>query len=670
MTMGVQPLLGLCLIVKNEARRIADVLATFQPVIDHYTVLDTGSTDGTQDLIRRALVDIPGTLHEEPFVDFATSRNRALALHGQSTAFTIMPNGDVLQGGPKLVSFLKARRGDFAGAYRVRISPGHYYHPLVMRTGAGWRYKWRTHECAIGPDLGPVIPDVSVIRDRGARTEAEWRQRWERDLVLLNQDRVDDPADPRPYFYLGQTHECLGQHAQALAFFERRTEMGGYFDEVYEAKFRIGKMMAKLDRPWAEIQQAYLDAHAHDPRRAEPLYAISEHWYNKAQHHISSIFVVPAAKLPKPPTDLFLDEEIYSWKAADRAAISSFYAGHKEDGRYWAEEAVAARPHDERLRANRAFYAQSASELFGATVQPIDFVPEPGWFASNPSIYCNGERVRCVVRTVNYQIVNGAYVTPPDDVVPSDGSCWQGWQVIRTRNFILDLSTDLKTTHAVEMLDKTGGDRTHYPVHGYEDARLFFCKGVWQATATVCDFTEGGQREIALLDIDAEGAIVRAEVLRGPWSAHAQKNWMPLVENDSVKFVYATKPTTILTLKSEDNGHAIESPVDCTFGHGRLRGGSQGVKVDGGWIFVVHDVAFPGACRFYLHRFVLFNDQLQLVSMTDPFHFEKLGIEFCAGLAKIDDRLVASYAVNDGSALLAIFDLEAVRKALRKDFVI
>jgi hypothetical protein len=56
--------------------------------------------------------------------------------------------------------------------------------------------------------------------------------------------------------------------------------------------------------------------------------------------------------------------------------------------------------------------------------------------------------------------------------------------------------------------------------------------------------------------------------------------------------------------------------------------------------------------------------------MTDPFYFEKLGIEFCAGLALVGDKFIASYAVNDGASRLATFDWERVRKALRKDFAI
>ena len=670
-----RPLLGLVMIVKNEAKRIETVLASYRPYIDAWTILDTGSTDGTQDLIKRSFDGIPGALHEEPFVDFATSRNRALELHGTSTIFSIMPNGDVLEGGAALVSFLEAHRRDLAGSYRVRISPGHYYHPLVMRTGFGWRYKWRTHECAVGPNMGPHIEGVTVFRDRGERTSEEWRQRWERDVVLLNQDREADPSDPRPHFYLGQTHECLGQYDQALSFFEQRSKMGGYFDEVYEAKFRIGKMMEKLGRPWAEIQQAYLEAFAHDPRRAEPLYAISQHWYDKGTHAVSRLFAAVAAEMPKPATDLFLDEDVYTWKAADRASISSFYSGYKADGRNFAEQAVSFRPGDERLRTNRAYFAQSMAELFGAEPRTIGFEAEEGWTASNPSIYRHGDQTRCIVRTVNYKLINGSYIAPDN--------------IIRTRNFLLDLDENLKTVRTVEMVDRTGVARSNFPVRGFEDARLFQWRGKWWATATARDFTEHGRCEIALCELGEDGDVVHAGLLRGGWSDLTQKNWMPLVDGDHLKFIYATSldgdvgSTVIFDLveAAEPNvarlswhiggRYAVGCSPEASFGHGRLRGGSQAVRVEGGWIFIVHDVCFPSRSnRMYLHRFVFIDDKLKLVSMTDLFYFEKSGIEFCAGLALVEDKLIASYSVNDESARLGIFDLARVRRALRKDFVI
>src|SRR5271157_4491428 len=68
------------MIVKNESAVIGRCLASVKSVIDHWVIVDTGSSDGTQSIIRKCLEGIPGELHERPWVDFAFNRNEVLAL--------------------------------------------------------------------------------------------------------------------------------------------------------------------------------------------------------------------------------------------------------------------------------------------------------------------------------------------------------------------------------------------------------------------------------------------------------------------------------------------------------------------------------------------------------------------------------------------------------------
>lgn len=70
--------IALSMIVKNEAPVIARCLASVRPLIDYWLIVDTGSTDGTQDLVREILHDVPGMLYERRWHDFATNRNEAL----------------------------------------------------------------------------------------------------------------------------------------------------------------------------------------------------------------------------------------------------------------------------------------------------------------------------------------------------------------------------------------------------------------------------------------------------------------------------------------------------------------------------------------------------------------------------------------------------------------
>jgi hypothetical protein len=76
------------MIVKNGSEPLKNTLLAIKDYIDHWTILDTGSTDGSQDCIRGILRDIPGNLYEEPFVDFKVSRNRCLELAGKTCKFT------------------------------------------------------------------------------------------------------------------------------------------------------------------------------------------------------------------------------------------------------------------------------------------------------------------------------------------------------------------------------------------------------------------------------------------------------------------------------------------------------------------------------------------------------------------------------------------------------
>jgi hypothetical protein len=289
-------------------------------------------------------------------------------------------------------------------------------------------------------------------------------------------------------------------------------------------------------------------------------------------------------------------------------------------------------------------------------------VPTDPFVAANPSVHFDGEKWRCLVRTLNYRIIDGCSYEPPDGV-------------IQTHNVMLELTSDLGIARIVPMKDLDSTPRTSFPVHGFEDCRLFTARGKLFCTATVCDFsyTMFGLREIVLLELDSDYAIVRATPLRGPWSVLNQKNWMPVETSTArrTKIVYSLCPTTVLDLDVVDR-QIIPAPGDRFITNSHLRGGSQLVPFDGGYICLIHDVTFSNQYRTYLHRFVWLDAEFVVRKMSDFFFFQHRGIEYAAGLAHdpAKNRLVASYSVSDASANLAFFDVDKVRSALREDFAI
>lgn len=677
------PLLGLVMVVKNEAHGIASTLMSLREHIDTWTILDTGSTDGTQDIIREVLsgeFTVPGNLLEEPFVDFSTTYNRALDLHGTSSQFILHILGDeILTDGAALRAFCKLNPTGRLFYVPMRQGEVDYKLPRLSRPGAG-KYVGRTHEYFSGAVAGTAPGKITrgVAPDEAARK----RRRWELDREILEADLAKNPTtDVRSAFYLAQTYECLGMKAEAIEMYARRTVMqGAWHEETFEAQRRLAALQAdRAAAPggdtWPVAQQAYLDAFALDPKRAEPLYAIAKHWYDKEKHALVCLFAEKALAIPKPDTAMFVDHEIYDWKIADLLAISSFYAGDKAVGAKAAEAAVRARPGDERMRNNRAFYAKSAREAYPSYHSQEIELPqgflEPGWFAMNPSIY----RALCVIRTVNY------------DITQNYKTCDGG--PIQTRNYMAELGFSREVTRLVEITESPEVAATlalrvsAFPVHGYEDCRLFGVDGDLYCTATVCDFdlTGQGKREIVLLALagaDENYQIKSVTPLRGSWSNRHQKNWVPMSRDGTVDLLYGvvrngTSPdlysAEYLTLSSARGG-LIDDHGMTSFDPGRLRGGSQGVWIDNwnGWLYLAHDVTFSGNARTYLHRWVFVDKSIERngpVTMSEPFFFERRGIEFAAGLVLRGAQLVASFAVGDQKPYFGTFALADVLASLK-----
>lgn len=355
-------LLGLAMIVKDEARSIAKTLESVKPFVDHIEIVDTGSTDGTQKLINRVTGKWP---HKAPFVDFSTTRNLALSRCEHHTDFVLMLSGDeTLQGGAELREHCQRLLTDGAGAYHLNVQFGHvrYGSPRLSRAERQWRYKGVAHEVLVGPndEVAPLraLDGVTVLHDVSHKTPEAQKKRWETDLVLLGKETATNPHHARTAFYYAQTLHNLGHHDAAIQAYKRRVGLGGWREEVYESKFRIAQIFHKSGKTLSEVQAAYLDAYSFAPHRAEPLVEVAQLWFAIENHQMCFLFAQRACQLAYPTGDvLFVNERDYLFRRHDLLAISAFYVGAKEAGRTAAEIAHKFDPNDSRLLRNLEFYA-------------------------------------------------------------------------------------------------------------------------------------------------------------------------------------------------------------------------------------------------------------------------------------------------------------------------
>ena len=157
-------------------------------------------------------------------------------------------------------------------------------------------------------------------------------------------------------------------------------------------------------------------------------------------------------------------------------------------------------------------------------------------------------------------------------------------------------------------------------------------------------------------------------VQRGIDDGLHQKNWMPLVRGDELFLVYSSDPTVVLSVdpKTMKSRRIVEREPSVALHD--LRGGSQVIAFDKGWLYVAHEVFAGEPGRRYTHRLVWMNADFEIERLSDPFVFVGLGIEFCAGLAHDSKRklLIFSFGVDDKRGCLAVASAGKVRTALRR----
>ena len=190
------PTICLNMIVKNEAHVIARCLDSVRPFIDSWMIVDTGSTDGTQDRIRSLFhSDLPGELHERPWKNFGHNRNEAQRLRAgrqiTSSLSTRTSVSDLPAGRARLPHRRRIHlRCEFVGTTYMRCA--------LVATRLPWRWTGVVHEfleCDAPFHLETLEGPTIVIAHDGARSRDPLI--YAKDAALLEHALRTDPDNAR-----------------------------------------------------------------------------------------------------------------------------------------------------------------------------------------------------------------------------------------------------------------------------------------------------------------------------------------------------------------------------------------------------------------------------------------------------------------------------------------
>lgn len=358
---------GLVMIVKNEERTLPRLAASLRGQLSYWTVVDTGSTDGTKDMVA-TLFDVPGQLVCDEFRGFGPSRNVALeAGRGRTDWLLTLDADETVEG--DIRAAVPAADGFDGVEARQQHGQLSFWTPYLLRSTSPWRWEGRTHEY-LGFDRGvPRVAQSPAFRvhhhaDGGARSD-----KLERDLRLLMEDLADRPDDPRTWFYLARTYEDMARWREAAEHYRHRAGLEGWDEEGWYSEWRLGCCLVALGRS-DEAAGRLMRSWQRRPWRAEPLWSLAEHYRSEGMWRLAwevtdlgrrHTAAMPDGEGRAPDSDrLFVHDDVYSWRLAYERSIDAYYVDEMAVGRRMCDYLLARRDLPDDIRAtvvkNATFY--------------------------------------------------------------------------------------------------------------------------------------------------------------------------------------------------------------------------------------------------------------------------------------------------------------------------
>ena len=200
-----------------------------------------------------------------------------------------------------------------------------------------------------------------------------------------------------------------------------------------------------------------------------------------------------------------------------------------------------------------------------------------------------------------------------------------------TRNCLTFLNDDFSNGPSTFMRDEIGLEKNESNVHGLEDLRLFNYKEQVYYLATQREYSSNGKSRMIMGIYDLDEKICRdGVILEPPTDTYCEKNWIPIVKDKELYFIYSWSPIKIGRLNSSNKLEIVkEINVPAIFGN--LKGSTTFVPHEGKLLGLVH-YSIDGEPRRYYHRMLKLNpDTFEPIEISSPFIFEKEGIEYCIG---------------------------------------
>ena len=275
---------------------------------------------------------------------------------------------------------------------------------------------------------------------------------------------------------------------------------------------------------------------------------------------------------------------------------------------------------------------------YGRTVELTPPLEESMISRFNPSILYHDGKFVITVRESTYTLFNNSF----DSLV----TLWKGNKVYHSVTYITECTNPFdKELKWKKLSTKVRKNNKLDKYRGAEDIRLINWNNELYYSAARKDW-----EDVDTIRIE-EGIIMNNSTFNEkqlPSIDNDAKNYIPF-EGIPNTYIYQLYPYIVLK-----DGTFINKGNNKLFNH---RGSTQAIKYKDGYITITHSVEKTPKGKRYSHYFVIFDKDLNPVSVSQPFSFDRQMIEFACGLCIVGNDMYITYGLMDSRAFVLKLDV-------------
>lgn len=672
---GAQTNICLTFTTHNEAATIVSFLDQATKIVDCVSICDLGSTDGTAEVIERYLRvhGLPGKVHlnakETQLVPLAQKTLEELHFSHESTylffaetqlqcSFHLPLDKQLLT---KDAYLLPEKTPDFC-SYKLRLARASL--GWENTTCAGWTCNWPFSASRLD------AIELRLSDDRKAQS-VHWKLALKKSAHQLEQT----PQNPTAFFWSGVVHYQLKHFEESITWHAKHLEKGKNPEFVWLSTYTIGRCHEELGN-MQEALKWYLQAYNAHPERAEPLFKLASYYAKTNQYHLAYLCAKQGLLTPFPTTDqLFIESALYPHGFKSILASIVHLTRYKKEGLELANDLALSRqiPEATKKKAQESLL-HYIENLPHDRLEPIQISPpliregsDARFLPMNATIQKTKEGYDIICRTVNYAQTFG-FLSPLDPLDPT--------KTILSRNYLLKYSKDFQFLSQQELVERLPLKRCAtwtiqgWPIAGLQDCRLAQLGDEKWVACTVCDMSPYCVPQVALCKLGAQNApaeleIERFALLKGPDPQRIEKNWLPFVKNNELFTIYSYDPFTIYKPDLQTGQCETVLRYQAEQDLSNFKGSAPPIEFEGGYLVLIHEM-IETSQRNYIHRFIYLDADFRIKTISKPFTFCNLGVEYCCGMALDESgkQLVLTISLEDRSAYLCFIDVSKIHKLL------